>query len=159
MSGRRDELIESMRERYVSVQYAYVQFLSEHLADCARSFRGDLQSVLVLAIIGQAHLSAYAQRGASHGESHSYGVQALRIADITGIPRETVRRKLAKLRDLGWIHSGPDGWFLTGDGKSETQARTDLADLDSRGIERLARLYDEMSRILAGPPAHPTQNG
>jgi hypothetical protein len=159
MSGRRDELIENLRDRYASVQYAYVQFLSEHLADCARSFRGDLTSVLVLAIVGQAHLSAYAQRGASHGERLSYGVQALRIADITGIPRETVRRKLAKLRDIGWILSGPDGWFLAGDGKSETQARTDLADLDARGIERLARLYDEIGRILASPPPQPTQIG
>ncbi len=35
--------------------------------------------------------------------------------EVTGIPRETVRRKLAKLVDLGWIQKTPEDMYVITD--------------------------------------------
>lgn len=40
---------------------------------------------------------------------------ALSISDVTGIPRETVRRKLAKLLELGWIEKTPEDMYVISD--------------------------------------------
>jgi hypothetical protein len=148
-SSERDQLTAALAERYLDVQYVYVQFMSEHLADCARTFEGDLGQMLILAVIGQSHLSAVR---AQPGDVVSYGVSALRIADVTGLPRETVRRKLVKLADRGWVAQGEAGWRLAGAEAMQPQARTDLSEIDRRGLERLARLHAEIGRLLARPP-------
>jgi hypothetical protein len=134
-----------LRARYPEVQYVYVQYLSEHLADCAREFDGDLSQLLVLAVLGQERLEAVVRDGLSAAPS---ATSATRIADVTGLPRETVRRKLLLLEAKGWI-ARVDGaaWALQADG-TETQARRELADLDARGIARLARLYVQLERLL-----------
>jgi DNA-binding transcriptional ArsR family regulator len=134
-----------LRERYLDAQYAYVQYLSEHLADCARAFDGDLAQLLVLAVLGQERLEAVRRDGPSAAPS---AMNATRIADVTGLPRETVRRKLARLEARGWIHRvDRAGWVLTSDDEI-SNARLDLADLDARGLARLARLYVQIERIV-----------
>ena len=45
-------VLDAFERNYAQVQYHYVQFLTEHLADCARTFSGDLTKVLVLAVLG-----------------------------------------------------------------------------------------------------------
>lgn len=147
----RADILQRFEENYVPTQYALVQFVSEHLADCSRAFKGDLVAMLVLAIIGQAHLTALRNGRGGSGEQHvPAGVHALRIADITAIPRETVRRKLSSLKDLGWIDHVESGWVLVSAPGGTTNARRDLTDLDRRGLERLARLFSELSRIAGG---------
>lgn len=133
--------------RYAELQYAYVQFLSEHLADCRKVFGGDLDAVLVLAVIGQHHLGGFlAQPGTIAHESLS--ISASRLSDVTGVPRETVRRKLLALERKGWIRQVEDGsWSLVIEGR-QAAARNDLADLDTRGMSRLLRLNTDVVRIL-----------
>lgn len=46
------------RDNYFVFQYNFVQFFVEHLADISRVFDTDLQSVLVLAVVGQMELEA-----------------------------------------------------------------------------------------------------
>lgn len=145
----RDLTAAAFAERYIDVQYVFVQFLTEHLADCAKAFGGDLEKVLILAVIGQAHLSAVVQQ--ADGGS-SYGMSALRVADITGIPRENVRRKLVQLSERGWIERGRTGWRLKGPDPIAPQAKKDLNDLDRRGLERLGKLYTNLTRVLKAPP-------
>jgi hypothetical protein len=145
----REQMIAALAERYVDAQYVFVQFITEHLADCGRTFGGDLAQMLILAVIGQSHLSAV--RG-QPGDAVAYGVSALRIADVTGLPRETARRKLAKLAERGWIEHGVAGWRLAGPDAMHPQAKADLSDIDRRGLERLARLHADISRLLSRPP-------
>lgn len=130
---------------YAIQQYHFVEFLTEHLADCSRTFDGDLQQMLVLAIIGQVYLRARLNAGpeGDHGLSGSSvaaAISASRIADVTGIPRETVRRKLAALARRGWIEQADKvGWRLVvRDGAAS--ARSDLMELDRRGAERVSRM-------------------
>ncbi len=93
------------QRNYVAAQYELVQFLTEHLADCSEVFEGDLIEMLVLAIIGQVTLESYSRDGILKS------VNASRISDIIGIPRQTVRRKLLRLAERGWIaQNGSAGW-------------------------------------------------
>jgi hypothetical protein len=145
----RDQVAVALSERYLDAQYVFVRFISEHLADCARTFDGDFAQMLILAVIGQSHLAAVR---AQQDGAVDYGVSALRIADVTRLPRETTRRKLSKLAQRGWIVHGAAGWRLLGHDAMQPQARTDLSDIDRRGIERLARLHVDIARLLSHPP-------
>jgi hypothetical protein len=158
----RDRVIAAMSARYVEVQYAFVRMLSEHLADTARVFGNDLELALILAVIGQSHLNALLTQPEPREGGLSYGISALRVADVTGLPRETTRRKLGKLAERGWIEQGETGWRLSGPSPVDTQARLDLSGIDQRGIERLARLHIDLTRLLATPQADAgtnTRNG
>lgn len=124
---------------YPRFQYAYVEFIADHLADVSRSFRGDLQPALILAILGQRHLQARAAEEAGVAPI-SPAMAVTRIADVTAIPRETVRRKLAVLERRGWIVRMADGGHALAVVDGAASARADLRALDERGITRAARL-------------------
>jgi hypothetical protein len=129
------------RDTYVDMQYHFVQFFTEHLTDVSRVFGADLQSVLIIEVIGQNALSA---RIRGDGKE-PVGINASSIADVTGIPRETVRRKLVPLTERGWIARESDGlWRLAANGFDPAPARRDLTDLNQRGIERISHFLGLM---------------
>lgn len=108
---------------------------------------------LVLAIIGQMHLKAHIDAQAVSMSSRRANpalpqITASRIADASGIPRETVRRKLKKLADRGWVEKGSAGaWNLVIE-ENEAKARNGLSDLDSRAITRIAGLHLRLQSLL-----------
>jgi hypothetical protein len=121
------------RERYRLFQYHFVQFFVEHLSDASRVFEGDLQEMLVLAVIGQAYM-----RADELGRENAT-INACRVSETTGIPRQTVRRKLQSLQRRGWVQQIEGGaWQLTVH-ECEAAARIGLAELDKRGMERIQK--------------------
>ena len=71
------------------------------------------------------------------------------LSDVTGVPRESVRRKLKRLAERGWVTQDPTrGWSLAGSLEVAT-ARIDLGDLDRRGLERLGMLMTALMPILS----------
>jgi hypothetical protein len=143
----------ALAARYVEVQYHFVQFVVDHLVDCRRSM-GDFDDVMILAILGQRRLEA--RRDHDVGEpaaAKRVWMSASRLSDVTSIPRETVRRKLVRLRDRGWIEEDAAlGWRIAGTA-DVSKVRDDLADLDSRGMDRLSRLVSGLMPLLdAGNP-------
>lgn len=133
-------------DNYAQSQYHFIQFVSEHLADCAREFDGDLQEMLVLAVIGQVTLNWRISRPPDEPDGAT--ITASRLADVTGIPRQTVRRKLQSLEKRDWIEQSGRAWRLAmRDGVSP--ASVDLADLNQRGIERASRLLTAFHRLQA----------
>ena len=140
-------VLDAFERNYAQVQYHYVQFLTEHLADCARTFSGDLTKVLVLAVLGQRHIEAQISAQKDKAAGQPSAMSALRIADVTGLPRETVRRKLEALSGLGWVEQGPDRRWQIASVAGATSLRSDLKDLDARGLQRLARLYTALSPL------------
>ena len=144
-------------ENYVPAQYAFVQFLSEHLLDCRKSVGGDLDDVMLLAVLGQRLLAARINPGQGLADSRDRDwMSALRIADVTGIPRESVRRKLNRLAERGWVtHDPAQGWALAGS-HGMVAAKTDLSELDRRGIERLGKLVASLLPLLAKNRSAPT---
>ncbi|RTL86596.1 MAG: MarR family transcriptional regulator [Hyphomicrobiales bacterium] len=123
------------REKYRLIQYHFVQFFAEHLSDASKAFDGDLQEMLVLAVIGQVALQADGQ-----GRGNA-SISASRLSDVTGVPRQTVRRKLESLKDRGWIEKVEDaGWRLLVEQDQAAPAQIDLLELDARGMERIIKL-------------------
>src|SRR5690606_31048072 len=75
-------------------------------------------------------------------------IAASRIADVTGIPRETVRRKLSALRSKGWIEQTPtSAWRLVVDDQ-RVPARSDLNEINERSMIRISRLFAELETLL-----------
>ncbi|MCW2282606.1 DNA-binding MarR family transcriptional regulator [Rhodoblastus acidophilus] len=137
-------------DNYPAFQYAYNQFLSEHLAELSREFNGDLQQALILCVIGQVFMSER-MRSAASGERQPLGITASRLADVCGIPRETVRRKLKRLEQKNWISSnGDQSWTMVID-EGVATARRDLLQLDQRAAARLARMHATLERLVRRP--------
>jgi hypothetical protein len=61
-SGRRSRRAKNVAAafdaQYIAYQYCYVEFFIDHLCDVGCAFLGDLQAMLVLALIGQTLLNA-----------------------------------------------------------------------------------------------------
>jgi hypothetical protein len=144
------EVTAVLRENYRFAQYQVVQYLAEHLTDCRRVFDGDLDEMMILAILGQRAIGAvFEEDGQIELAGDRACMSALRIADVTGVPRESTRRKLVALRDRGWIEqNGNKGWRLSGEA-GNSRAGQDLHDLDRRGMERLGRLIAALLPLFA----------
>ncbi len=76
-------------------------------------------------------------------------ISASRIADVTGIPRQTVRRKLAALEARGWVERTRSATYSLVVTPEGSPAGRDLGEIDRRSIERVARLFCSLSSLLA----------
>lgn len=75
-----------------------------------------------------------------------HALQALRLRDvaqITRIPRETVRRKLEKLAAAGWIQRQADGWVIRSDHTADQ-----LREFTRDNVRRFLAAADEVLRTL-----------
>ncbi len=98
-----------------------MRFMTGRLRAMYQAYDGDLTLCLVLGEIACRNTERF------YDERRGYQVQftaqpqpmlpcnALSISDVTGIPRETVRRKLAKLLELGWIEKTPEDMYVITD--------------------------------------------
>jgi len=149
-ASRSKEVFELLSSRYPETQYRFVQFITDHLADCSRVFNGDLVQMMVLALVGQAFLNAHLARTVGEHSPPADWISATRIVDICGLSRETVRRKLKVLEGKQWIEQvAGGGWRIMATEVGGSQARIDLTELDRRGIERLANLLSAFEPILS----------
>jgi hypothetical protein len=154
------EVTTVLRENYRLAQYQVVQYLAEHLTDCRRALDGDLDDMMILAVLGQRAIGAiFEEDGQFELAEDRACMSAMRIADVTGVPRETTRRKLVALKDRGWIEQNENkGWRLSGEA-GKTRAAQDLVDLDRRGMERLGRLVAALLPLFAvGEAEKPDQD-
>ncbi len=135
---------------YRRYQYAVVEFFVDHLTDVSRSYGCDFEQVMILAIIGQRAIGVAREMDVQDMPGpEAIAMTASRLADVTGIPRETVRRKLAQMQRKGWVDKAPHGeWFLRVDEDgSGPPARRDNAALDLRGRWRVARLVAQLEGL------------
>ncbi len=107
---------------YAEVSYHVGRFMMEHLRRLNAEFEGDLVLCIVLGEIGQhSARRIFHQVLPASGkdaktfltdevvELHRQRCNMLSVAEASGIPRETVRRKVAKLIELGFVARDPDG--------------------------------------------------
>lgn len=97
-----------------------LRFMTSRLRAMYQAYDGDLTLCLVLGEIAMRNTeNFYPERGYQNRfaplERKKLPCNALSISDVTGIPRETVRRKLAKLVDLGWVEKTPDEMYVITD--------------------------------------------
>jgi hypothetical protein len=113
----------------------HVAALTRHLVACRAAFAGDLDLFLVLTIIGER---SFSERNAPPGMTEEQfraspvstvapiAINLQSIADFSGIPRETVRRKVGTLVARGWVRRDPGGLLAVTDAaKDSLQPLTD----------------------------------
>jgi DNA-binding MarR family transcriptional regulator len=129
----------------------HVASLTRYIIACRKSFDGDLDLFLVLAVIGDRTFSErHADPNLSYDEFKSAGrpvtppidINLRSIAAFSGIPRETVRRKIAELESRGWITRNEDGSFA-----ATRRASADLELLTEAGIEYVAGMLELLKDI------------
>lgn len=153
-SRRLEEIRSVFLADYRAYQYRFVEFFIEHLSDISRVFRGDLQAMIILALVGQVQMRAM-QSAVSAGMDPNelpperLSINASRIADVTGIARETVRRKLDRLVERGWLLRNADSSFRLAIVQGEAKAKNDLQEVDARALDRVARLFRDLEALVS----------
>jgi hypothetical protein len=123
----------------------------ELLVTLRRHFGGDLDCMLVLAIIGSRTLS----RGRTDDICYDRFMEGERvdepapinlqsISDYSGIPRETVRRKLLVLERLGWIARLDKGYLV-----ATAKAAEDLEPATQATMRYLLTVVSACSEVTA----------
>lgn len=144
---------DKIRRHYGRVHSAHVAAFAAHLVECRRLCDGDLDMFLVLTIIGER---TFAQRNApdlSYEQWSSASVSTVKpeainlqsIADYSGIPRETVRRKLERLIEKGWVKRDARNYVTATDA-----AKDSLGALTESSLRYLQAMRAAFGAIEAG---------
>jgi hypothetical protein len=115
---------------------------------------GDVDKFLVLLVVGirtteHKAFAVYSQAELLSGDIEVFpglGTNVRSIAASTGIPKETVRRKVAELVEAGWFAREGHNLYFTG------KAYQALAPV-REAVERLAVRYHDVVADLARAPA------
>ena len=139
-------MTQSVKDSFGLIWPRHVQNLTRLLISCREAFDGDLDLFLMLAVIGDRSFSARNVDPALTFETWQAHDKPLvtpedinirSIAHYSGIPRETVRRKLAILIDKGWVTRDQNN-VLT----ATVKARNDLEPLTRESIRYLEEMFD-----------------
>lgn len=141
----RDEVLQ---RNFGKLHASHAAALIRFLVQCRQTCDGDLDLFLVLAIIGERTFNARnAPEAMSQEDFYSGSVSDFEplainlqsVADYSGIPRETVRRKIETLIEKGWVKRD-ERKFITA---------TDAANSSLRGLtEGMVRYLRELDAVL-----------
>jgi hypothetical protein len=145
-----------IKRKFGLVWPGHVGNLTRLLIAARQAFDGDLDMFLVLAIIGDRTFSArnadpeltfedWQTGGAPHVEMEDINIRS--ISDFSGIPRETVRRKLAQLIDRGWVVRGDNNMLA-----ATLKARNELAPLTEESLRYLIQMFQLFEGIAGETP-------
>ena len=147
---------ELARGRRIELSYLTGRFMTEHLVRVNRAFDGDLTAAIVLATIAQHSVQRFYEEVArdstqgfdelvASGEHvpHLRPCNTHSVSAATGIPRETVRRKVKLLQDKGWITVGERRQLAVAAGIAEH-----FADFDRETIRRFEETARAVLRLI-----------
>lgn len=112
MAQTDDDGVEFVRKAFTSLWPVHLSSFNKLLIQLRKDFDGDLDLMLVMAVIGdrtrpeswQPEPITYRQITRRSGEEHlQVPINIQSVADYSGVPRETVRRKVRILEQKGWI--------------------------------------------------------
>ncbi|KAA6184488.1 hypothetical protein F2Q65_12305 [Thiohalocapsa marina] len=134
---------EDLARHFGHIWPVHVEEFTALLIALRRQFGGDLDRMLVLAIIGSRTLSRRRIDGLSYddftvlrrNEHAPDPINLQSIADCSGIPRETVRRKIRDLEAAGWIVKRENGYLL-----ASAAAASDLAPMTEATMRYLVMI-------------------
>lgn len=125
--------------------------LVRFLVEGRSRFDGDLDSLLIMAVIAGRMLDAqnmseqqaFAATGRVHHEvdMRLRAINAHALAQVTGIPRETVRRKVDRLIAQGWVMRDEQGVLMM-----TRKAERDLRDLTVMSVRLWTRVESSDTR-------------
>lgn len=125
-----------MEAHFSTLQPVWVEQHLKLLCALRHVFGSDLDKPIILGVIGQRHFTTVTDQPYSHSEALQHGPPAdmsrltnvESIASATGIPRETVRRKVGEMVEAGWIVKGERGRLsVTAAATAALSGATDMA--------------------------------
>lgn len=135
---------------------ALSEFTVPLLTRIYRAFDGDVVAAIVLGEIAHRNVETWLAEHRNPEEAlHDPLLRttvmrpcnALSIADATGLPRETVRRKVVLLARRGYVYRADDGYlYLT------TTVGDDFEDMNATLIEELLATARRLESLLANRP-------
>jgi len=154
--------------------FAMNRFIVDHVIRSARLFDNDTEALILFGMLahlnvvdlmppGSSPSTALDRRGRIPDPQPKLRPVRIRdLAQITGRPRETVRRKLEQMRAAGRVHHLPNGWIYNA---SSVDAVMQSLTVDS--VRRFLQTADIMQTVLkdatvalredAAVPAGPTR--
>lgn len=146
-----------IQSRFGQIWPVHVGGFTRLLILLRQHFDGDLDMLLVMAVIGEATLPkhllpanfSYDELLKGKGQQiNKQDINTQSIAAYSGIPRETVRRKLDRLADKGWIERNSNGgWTATRRGSQDLQQATEAT------LDYLAAIGDAIGEAGAAAKA------
>lgn len=148
---------EKFEKHYPQLTYETGLFMIDYLRRLNREFENDLTACVVLGEIAQHSVRALMREklprsGLPSGEFATHEVVAANlrrcnahsVAEASGIPRETVRRKIEKLAGWGYITRDEKGGLALKPGLSRH-----FKAFDRRTIADLCALAERVRRLVA----------
>ncbi|MBN2906303.1 MAG: hypothetical protein JXJ18_06325 [Rhodobacteraceae bacterium] len=135
MQTSKSSKAEIVHKEFGRIWPVHLAAFTQLLIRLRRHFGGDLDLLLVLAVIGERtrpdewtpELMTYQQLTRSKPERHrQIPINIQSVSDYSGIPRETVRRKVKALEKLGWVERDASGLIgVTPKAGKDLEAATD----------------------------------
>ena len=111
---------------FMRLNYRWNARFSALLTRLRRRFGGDLDQLLIYMVFVEAEAC---RRVANDRRKGPQGLNALTIANITGVPRESVRRKLRILTETRFLRYGLDGLYYPAEDFGQDDVSADLKNL------------------------------
>ncbi len=150
-------LEENFDRAFALVAFITNRHIVDHMVRFRRSFDLDFEALVLWAVLAHQNCVHLFPPGAlpsqvldGNGRLKDADRQGLRpirlrhLSEITGIPRETTRRKLAVLKEAGWITQGRDGWLVNRD-----KVGPELRAFTLETVRRFLATAREVERALA----------
>lgn len=151
MPERESEELLFVKENFGRIWPQHLKAFTRLLVQLHAAFDGDLELLLVLAVIGDRtrqenwapELLTYTNLTRGEGlENFQLPVNIQSVADYSGIARETVRRKVNILQKKGWIRRAENGNLYVSD-----RAATDLENATGDSITYLAKMLSVFNAV------------
>lgn len=150
-----------VKDNFGKVWPVYLSEFTRLLIQLRDHFDGDLELVIIMAVVAERtrpenwtpELHTYRQLTEQPYEGHKQiPINLQSVADYSGIPRETVRRKVKLLERRGWVTRDVNGLLAVG-----LSAAKDLEEATSQSVgylETLFRVFEEVRELDAAHSAN-----
>ncbi|MGB3425085.1 MAG: hypothetical protein WBF84_18035 [Castellaniella sp.] len=134
---------------FAALSFVMNRHFIDHLLRSMRELDMDAESLILLGLVSHLGLARLMTPGAAGGDAapSRREPQPVRLRDLTVVarlPRETIRRKLVRLRDAGYLEQRGRGWVLN-------PARIDerIRAFNYQTLRRLLTTARELEAILS----------
>jgi hypothetical protein len=139
-----------VQDNYVTFQHEFIEFLVAQLIDFRKVFNGDLDELLIFIFVSRYHLREERGRQDDGDQDNFWAVSPTlsRISELTGIPRETVRRKLLALQKRGLLEKVEQDKWQVALHNDQPIIRVQYEQFWQREMRRLVRLVRALAPFV-----------
>jgi hypothetical protein len=131
------------------------RFMVDHMIRSARLFENDMEAMILFGMLAHLNIVHLVPPGSSpvttldhrgripESQPKLRPVRIRDLAQITGRPRETIRRKLEHMRSAGRVQRLPNGWVC-----DVSSVDADMQSLTMDGVRRFLQTADIMRSVL-----------